>query len=697
MLDEPTTALSSRETERLFALIRQLRGEGIALIYISHRMAEVYELSDRVSVLRDGSYVGTLERAELSADALVKMMVGRDLSSFYKKEHDPHGSRGPVILEVKGVTDGGRRVKPCSFQLHEGEVLGIAGLVGSGRTELARLIYGADPKAGGEVLLEGQAGRHQAAQGRARCRHRLPDRGPQAAGPVPRHVVRREHQRRRDRPRRARLGRAQPRHRQARAEAAFQALRVRAASPLVGVGSLSGGNQQKVLLSRWLEIGPKVLILDEPTRGVDIGAKSEIYRIIDELAQAGHRRDRDLQRAAGDHRHLRPGAGHARGAYRGRGRRARRASRSRRRTSWPWRPAWPPERALRARASGEDKVTTTQTARTTTTAAVASGGAGLSARQVQMRGHDPAVGMLPILVILCVGFHYLSDGRFFTPQNISIVAQQASINTVLAAGMTFVILTGGIDLSVGSILAASAMAAVICSLIPGWGLLGIPAALVTGLFFGFLNGALIAFVGLPPFIVTLGSLTAVRGLARLMGGDTTVFNPDLPFAFIGNASLARHPVAGDHRACRDPGLAGSSCAAPCWACGSTRSAATRRRRGCRASRSGRSCCSSTACRASSPGLGGVMSAARLFAANGLQIGQGYELDAIAAVILGGTSFVGGIGSIWGTLVGALIIAVLTNGLILTGVSDIWQFIIKGLVIIGAVALDRYRTQGSART
>ena len=102
VLDEPTTALSSRETERLFALIRQLRSEGIALIYISHRMAEVYELSDRVSVLRDGTYVGTLDRDELSAEALVKMMVGRDLSTFYTKEHDPHGSRGPVILEVKG-------------------------------------------------------------------------------------------------------------------------------------------------------------------------------------------------------------------------------------------------------------------------------------------------------------------------------------------------------------------------------------------------------------------------------------------------------------------------------------------------------------------------------------------------------------------------------------------------------------------
>ncbi len=287
VLDEPTTALSSRETERLFALIRQLRSEGIALIYISHRMAEVYELSDRVTVLRDGTYVGTLDRDELTADALVKMMVGRDLSSFYKKEHDPHGSRGPVILEVKGITDGGKRVKPCSFELHEGEVLGIAGLVGSGRTELARLIYGADVKAGGEVFINGKKvdikrpkdaidlGIAYLTEDRKRlglfldmsCGENINvgviDRDARGYGVLNLASAKR------------------------RSEAAFKALRVRAASPLVGVGSLSGGNQQKVLLSRWLEIGPKVLILDEPTRGVDIGAKSEIYRIIDELAQKG--------------------------------------------------------------------------------------------------------------------------------------------------------------------------------------------------------------------------------------------------------------------------------------------------------------------------------------------------------------------------------------------------------------------------
>lgn len=330
-----------------------------------------------------------------------------------------------------------------------------------------------------------------------------------------------------------------------------------------------------------------------------------------------------------------------------------------------------------------------------TTTKSAPGSAPQTEGKMSMQSMLRAVGMLPVLIVLCIGFEVMS-GRFMSFENLSIVAQQASINTVLAAGMTFVILTGGIDLSVGSILAASAMIAVIVSKLPDFGMLGLPAAMLVGAGFGLLNGGLIAFLRLPPFIVTLGGLTAIRGVARLMGNDTTVFNADMPFDFIGNGALFGVPwliiiaaivivaswfilkrtvlgihiysVGGNENAARLSGIKVAGVLLFVYGMSGFLS-----------------------------GLGGAMSAARLYAANGTQLGMAYELDAIAAVILGGTSFVGGIGSIWGTLIGALIIAVLTNGLILTGVPDVWQYIIKGLIIIGAVALDRYRLQGNART
>lgn len=316
-------------------------------------------------------------------------------------------------------------------------------------------------------------------------------------------------------------------------------------------------------------------------------------------------------------------------------------------------------------------------------------------QKANVRAMVSILGMLPVLILLAIGFEFMS-GRFMSVNNLSIVLQQASINTVLAAGMTFVILTGGIDLSVGSILAVSAMTAMILSLFPDLGWLGVPGALAMGLGWGLINGALIAFLRLPPFIVTLGTLTAARGVARLLGQDTTVFNPELAFEYLGNGKILGIPMLA---------IIALAVVVISWfilrrtvlgtwiyATGGNPDAA--RLTGIKVSLVLLFVYGVSGLYA---GLGGVMSAARLYAANGLQLGTSYELDAIAAVILGGTSFVGGVGSIWGTLIGALIIAVLSNGLILVGVSDIWQYIIKGLVIIAAVALDRLRLQGGART
>ncbi len=301
-------------------------------------------------------------------------------------------------------------------------------------------------------------------------------------------------------------------------------------------------------------------------------------------------------------------------------------------------------------------------------------------------------GILPILVAICVIFSLVTP-NFLSLGNLINVIRQASINIVLATGMTFVILTGGIDLSVGSILGVTAVVGVLVSLVPGLGWFAVPAALIAGVFLGLLNGSLVAYLGLPPFIVTLGSYTALRGVAYLVANGTTVINRDLNFAWVGNnyvgpipwlviiaflavlaswfvlrrTVLGRHiyAVGGNIRAARLTGIKVSRVLLFVYGVSGLLS-----------------------------GLGGIMSASRLYSATGM-LGQGYELDAIAAVILGGTSFTGGIGTIWGTLLGALIIALLNNGLTLMNVSFFWQLVVKGLVIIIAVTIDKVRTGSSA--
>ena len=282
VMDEPTAALSDRETDRLFDVVRQLRADGLAIIYISHRMAEIYDLADRLSVFRDDEFAGELERPEFSSERVIEMMVGRRLEDFYKRNEMAVGDR---IFEVSDLGDG-ERVKSASFQLRRGEVVGLAGLVGAGRTELARLIFGADKKRTGEVRLDGKKLTidHPMDAVRAGIGYVPEDRKLQGVflqmscrDNIAMNILGRT----------ATLGVLNFRSINERANGQAKSLRVRAASLATKAGGLSGGNQQKLLLARWLEINPRVLILDEPTRGVDVGSKAEIYGLIQQLVEKG--------------------------------------------------------------------------------------------------------------------------------------------------------------------------------------------------------------------------------------------------------------------------------------------------------------------------------------------------------------------------------------------------------------------------
>ncbi|MGW1230417.1 sugar ABC transporter ATP-binding protein [Streptomyces sp. NPDC001478] len=290
IMDEPTSSLEPREVETLFRVIEDLRSRGIAVVYVSHRMDELYRICDRVTVLRDGKHIHTGDLADLDRMRLVSMMLGRDMAevrrsgvtSFGAEGHD--ASRTPV-LTATGLTRG-HQLHDISLSLYGGEVLGLGGLLGSGRSETAKALAGALALDSGELSIGGRTLRRLTSAGAIRAGISLLPEDRKAEGIVPGLSVR-ENIVLAAMPRLSRAG-IVSRARQDRIVDIFmKRLRIKAASPEQKVGELSGGNQQKVLLARWLCLEPKVLLLDEPTRGIDVGAKAEVQSLIDELAGEG--------------------------------------------------------------------------------------------------------------------------------------------------------------------------------------------------------------------------------------------------------------------------------------------------------------------------------------------------------------------------------------------------------------------------
>jgi ABC-type sugar transport system ATPase subunit len=282
VLDEPTASLGRHEVENLFRVIRELRDSGVAIVYISHRLEEVFELADRITVLRDGAVVGTVGVAATSRPEIVGMMVGRSMGHAVRKES--HAS-GRVVLDAQGLATA-EGVRGVSLRLHEGEVLGVYGLLGSGRTELARALFGADRLLAGRVQLDGKAVRLRSPSRAVRRGLGLVPEDRTHQGTFLRLSVRENVTvTRAERFVRGLFLRRREENRQTRE--AVQRLSIRTSSVDSLVSTLSGGNQQKVVFARWLVAGARVLILDDPTVGVDVGAKEEIYRIIADLTRDG--------------------------------------------------------------------------------------------------------------------------------------------------------------------------------------------------------------------------------------------------------------------------------------------------------------------------------------------------------------------------------------------------------------------------
>lgn len=287
IMDEPTASLTDKEIEKLFGIINDLKRKGVAIVYISHRMDEIFRVSDRFTVLRDGHWINSGPISQTNPDHLVKLMVGREIKDLFQRQKTlavVDREREP-ILELKNVSDK-KTVKDASLKLYPGEIVGLAGLVGAGRTELIRTVFGLSSLTGGQILVDGKPVQIQSPSEAMQLgiAHVPESRKEQGLFPnlsVKENILMAQlHSYRK-----ANVLQYEQMNRDA--ENYIKDLGVKAASKEQNVMGLSGGNQQKVVIARWLSIGPKVLLLDEPTRGVDIGAKTEIHKIISKLAEQG--------------------------------------------------------------------------------------------------------------------------------------------------------------------------------------------------------------------------------------------------------------------------------------------------------------------------------------------------------------------------------------------------------------------------
>jgi len=679
ILDEPTSSLSARECEALFERLRQLRQAGVGILYVSHRLEEVFELADRITVLRDGRLVDTRPAGELTEHDLIRLMVGREMGPVRPREK--RRAPGPERLRVEGLTRPGE-FKDLSFSVRSGEIVGLAGLVGAGRSEAARCIFGLTAPSAGTVTLHGRAIAHgrrgvrDPAQAARRGIAYVPEdrrrEGLVLGLSVRENALFVSH---RVLPGWASL--VSPGRERSRTRDLIREFDIRCQDPETPAGNLSGGNQQKVLLARWLSLNPEVLILDEPTRGVDVGAKAEIHGLIRRMAENGAAvlliSSEMPELLALCDRILVMREGRLVGELSAGDASAERVlslalpGRTEEDDGEPHSDAGPDE--VRKSAPPERSPHGHLLLRC------------LGKREV------PLAAVLAVMFIAAG----MVNPAFFTFRNQMDLLSNASAAAIVACGLCLVIASAEIDISVGSMMGL--LAAVLGQLSStsrlGWPTpAAVAAVILLGGALGLVNGVLVAAAGVPSIIVTLGMLTVLRGLTEVvMHGEWIT---DLPPALrlLGSGTLLGAPAS--------VWCAGASailvwCVARwtplgmhVFAVGSNPEAA--RLQGISQSR----------VRLFTFTLTGLLTGVATVVTAPQQsviesgIGVGFELLVVTCVVLGGTSIMGGVGSVTGAVLAALLLTALRTVLIFLHLGEsavYWERSIQGLLILVAIVAD----------
>ena len=681
IMDEPTAALSLREVERLFGVVDELRGRGVAMMFVSHRMDEIYRVADRVTVLRDGRHIATEPAAEMTRERAVQMMIGRALGAMYPRLDIEAGSE---ILAVTGLSRAGA-FADVSFNVRAGEVVGLGGLVGSGRTEIARVLFGIDRATEGDIRLAGEtvtiASPSEAlARGVA---YLSEDRIGQSLvmdfavlsnatlPTIDRAAV---------------AGLISPPRELGLVRAHLERLRLRFRSYDQPVKTLSGGNQQKVVLAKWLAASPRVLILDEPTQGVDVQTKAEVHALIADLARQGLAViliSSELPELIGMcHRIL--------------------VLREGRITADLARGEATQERilgaAIDAAAAGD-----------TPAGSGSEPGAGRLTLVPESLPELPASGSLIgrllakrelglVAAMLAIVLPVTAvNARMLSPSNLVALSMDAALLMIVASAQMLVLITRNIDLSVASVIGLSAYgAAITLKSHPDLNvLLGLGLAASIGLGCGLLNGLVITRGRVPAIVVTLGTLSVFRGLDSLWTGGKQISADQVPQAWldITNAKLFGVPSVVFIALAVLLAVAFVLRATPAgrelFAIGSNPDGA--RLVGIPVERR---VLAAFVAAGLLTGLDGGLWASR-YATIDARVATGFELTVIASVVVGGVAIRGGAGTVLGVALGALTLLVIQNGLILVRVDPLWLQGVYGLVILVAVGIDALVARRSA--